>query len=74
MIDPTKTTPEKLAEMNDSLIVDNNHLRAEITKLRKALTRALVEAEGWCDEATGRQPKDIMGYDGWHDEASALLK
>ena len=101
MIDPTKTTPEKLAEMNDSLIIDNNHLRYElktwknvfghlgtadecgnewiklkdeVEQLRKALTRALVEAEGWCDEATGHQPKDIMGYDGWHDEAEALLK
>lgn len=33
MIDPTKTTPEKLAEMNDSLIVDNNHLRERIRVL-----------------------------------------
>lgn len=34
MIDPTKTTPEKLAEMNDSLIVDNNHLRETVRLLR----------------------------------------
>lgn len=54
MIDPTKTTLEKLAEMNDSLIIDNNYLRSEITKLRNSLWRALGEAEGWCDEATGR--------------------
>lgn len=33
MIDPTKTMPEKLAEMNDSLIVDNNHLRERIREL-----------------------------------------
>jgi hypothetical protein len=34
MIDPTKTTPEKLAEMNDSLIVDNNHLREQLKLVR----------------------------------------
>lgn len=37
MIDPTKTTPEKLAEMNDSLIVDNNHLRERIKVLEAEL-------------------------------------
>lgn len=37
MIDPTKTTPEKLAEMNDSLIVDNNYLSAELTKARNEI-------------------------------------
>lgn len=37
MIDPTKTTPEKLAEMNDSLIVDNNHLRERIRELEAEL-------------------------------------
>lgn len=74
MIDPTKTTPEKLAEMNDSLIVDNNYLRLEITKLRKALTRALVEAEDWCAEATGGQLEDITDHDGWNTEARNLLK
>lgn len=36
MIDPTKISPEKLAEMNDSLIVDNNYLRAELNKWRDA--------------------------------------
>ena len=29
-IDITKITPEKLAEMNDSLIVDNQHLRKQL--------------------------------------------
>ena len=37
MIDPTKTTPEKLAEMNDSLIVDNNYLRGRIIELEAEL-------------------------------------
>lgn len=36
MIDPTKTTPEKLAEMNDSLIVDNNNLRQRVQELSSA--------------------------------------
>lgn len=40
MIDPTKTTPEKLAEMNDSLIVDNNHLRDELRKAREFISKA----------------------------------
>ena len=34
-IDTTKITPEKLAEMNDSLIVDNNHLRGRVAALTK---------------------------------------
>ena len=34
-IDTTKITPEKLAEMNDSLIVDNNHLRVRVAALTK---------------------------------------
>jgi len=37
MIDPTKTTPEKLAEMNDSLIVDNNYLRERVKLLEAEL-------------------------------------
>ena len=36
-IDTTKITPEKLAEMNDSLIVDNNHLRQRIAELEQQL-------------------------------------
>ena len=37
MIDPTKTTPKKLAEMNDSLIVDNNYLRERVKQLEAEL-------------------------------------
>lgn len=36
-IDTTKITPEKLAEMNDSLITDNNHLRTELVKAKAEL-------------------------------------
>ena len=46
-IDTTKITPEKLAEMNDSLIVDNNHLRVRV----KALTEQ-VELARWREEHT----------------------
>lgn len=38
-IDPTKITPEKLAEMNDSLIVDNNHLRQRVCDLEQDAMR-----------------------------------
>ena len=34
-IDITKITPEKLAEMNDTLLVDNTHLRDTVANLRK---------------------------------------
>lgn len=37
MIDPTKTSPEKLAEMNDSLLVDNNYLRQRVKELEAEL-------------------------------------
>lgn len=45
MIDPTKITPEKLVEMNDSLIVDNNYLRGRIAELERDAARA-VAVEG----------------------------
>lgn len=34
-IDITKITPEKLAEMNDTLMVDNTYLRDTVANLRK---------------------------------------
>lgn len=37
MIDPDKISKEKLAEMNDSLIVDNNYLRKRIRVLEDEL-------------------------------------
>lgn len=43
MIDPTKITPEKLAEMNDSLIVDNNHLRGVLATVQAELVDAKAE-------------------------------
>jgi len=36
-IDATKTSPEKLAEMNDALITDNNYLRGRIIELETKL-------------------------------------
>lgn len=38
-IDTTKITPEKLAEMNDSLIVDNNHLRQQLAECKRDAAR-----------------------------------
>lgn len=49
MIDPTKTTPEKLAEMNDSLIIDNNYLRTELAKARAEIKRLEDEAADACN-------------------------
>ena len=34
MIDPTKTSPEKLAEMCDNLMVDNAYLREQLALVR----------------------------------------
>ena len=39
-IDITKITPEKLAEMNDALLVDNTHLRDTVANLRKQVAIA----------------------------------
>lgn len=39
-IDITKITPEKLAEMNDTLMVDNTHLRDTVANLRKQVAIA----------------------------------
>lgn len=46
---------------------------AEMKQLRSSLERCLDEAEGWMDEARGCKPDDVMGYDGWADEARRLL-
>lgn len=48
MIDPTKTTPEKLAEMNDSLIVDNNHLREQLRQAREEIVRLCAAYDAVC--------------------------
>lgn len=47
--------------------------KSEIERLRKSLSRCLKEAEEWMDEARGCKPDDVMGYDGWADEARWLL-
>ena len=80
-IDTTKITPEKLAEMNASLMVDNNYLRGRIkeldgnkTKLRDSLRRCLNEAEDWLDTAVGCTPDKLLDYDGWADDARAILE
>ena len=38
-IDATKTSPEKLAEMNDSLIIDNRYLRGRVAQLESEAVR-----------------------------------
>ena len=43
MIDPTKTTPEKLAEMNDSLLVDNAYLRQQLAECRRQIAELTKE-------------------------------
>ena len=39
-IDITKITPDKLAEMNDALLMDNTHLRDTVANLRKQVAIA----------------------------------
>ena len=38
-IDASKTSPEKLAEMNDSLITDNRYLRGRVAGLTSETVR-----------------------------------
>jgi len=38
-IDASKTSPEKLAEMNDSLITDNRYLRGRVAELTSESVR-----------------------------------
>lgn len=45
----------------------------ENEQLRQSLKRCLNEAEGWLDDARGCKPEDIIGYDGWADEARRLI-
>jgi hypothetical protein len=46
----------------------------EIAALRKSLERCLSEAIGWLDDSRGCRPSDVIGYDGWDDEARKLLE
>lgn len=69
MIDPTKTTPEKLAEMNDSLITDNTYLRAELTKAhaeseteRLRLAACGVAALGYFKECRDEYRSDSLDH------------
>jgi hypothetical protein len=45
----------------------------EIVKLRASLKRCLEEAESWIFDARGCKPEEVIGYDGWADEARKLL-
>lgn len=57
-IDTTKITPEKLAEMNDSLITDNNHLRqrvAEVERLRADAARLDYLQQGVTVDLVGKE-------------------
>ena len=42
-------------------------------ELIRSLKRCLDEATYWIYEARGCKPQDIIGYDGWADEASRVL-
>ena len=57
-IDTTKITPEKLAEMNDSLIVDNNHLRGRVKALTKERDDLLSAIEN-VEKMKGRHNTEI---------------
>ena len=46
----------------------------DIERLIKSLRRCLTEAEGFLDEARGCKPNEMIGYDGWADEARKLLE
>lgn len=45
----------------------------EIERLRSSLRRCVDEAEDWLYEARCCAPHEVIGYNGWHDEAMALL-
>ena len=52
-IDATKTSPEKLAEMNDSLITDNQYLRGRVAELERQLAEPAITHDAWyakCNE------------------------
>lgn len=45
-IDASKTSPEKLAEMNDSLIIDNRYLRGRVAQLESQLNEVVLAIPG----------------------------
>lgn len=47
--------------------------KARIAELEICLARCLEEAKHWIFEATGKEAKDIIDYDGWEDRARSAL-
>ena len=45
-IDASKTSPEKLAEMNDSLITDNRYLRGRVAELTSQMNEVVLAIPG----------------------------
>ena len=45
-IDATKTSPEKLVEMNDSLITDNRYLRGRVAQLTSQINEVVLAIPG----------------------------
>lgn len=64
---------KRLRKASKLLRPEEHEAADEIERLRKSLRRCLIEAEGWLDDARGGKPSDVMGYDGWADEAWSLL-
>ncbi len=49
----------------------NKDLLVQVSVLTE---RCIEEAIGWCIEAKGCEPQDLLGYDGWIEDARNFLK
>jgi hypothetical protein len=61
-IDITKITPEKLAEMNDALLVDNQHLRGQLETERIRLAACGVVALANTPESAAKAREMLPEY------------
>lgn len=67
-IDASKTSPEKLAEMNDALITDNRYLRGRVAQLENQLATVTAQRDllkvAECAEGMADNSEEMEGEDG----------
>lgn len=46
----------------------------QLEQLSVLIERCIGESIGWCFEARGCDPQEMIGYDGWIEDARTFLK
>ncbi len=47
--------------------------KVQLDRLTILIERCIEESIGWCVESRGCEPKDVLGYNGWIEDAKKFL-